>query len=93
MWYQAILRQKYSHHYRQMLPWILEHLTFRSENRFQPVIEALAVIKQSLSTKSPYFPDAEAVPLDGVVLPSWRDTVIEKQNGNVQINRQYYERP
>ena len=27
---------------------MLEHLTFRSENRFQPVIEALAVIKQSL---------------------------------------------
>ena len=64
-------------------------LTFRSENRFQPVIEALAVIKQSLNTKGPYLPDD--VPLDGVVLPSWRDTVIESTDGNVQINRQYYE--
>jgi hypothetical protein len=45
-WYQSVMRQKYIHHYRQMLPWMLEHLTFRSENRFQPVIEALAVIKQ-----------------------------------------------
>ena len=38
-------------------PWVLEHLTFRSENRFQPVIEALAVIKQSLGTKGQYFPE------------------------------------
>ena len=58
-----------------MLPWIIEHLTFRSENRFQPVLEALAVIKQYVGTKTPYLPtDA---PVDGVVLPSWRETVIE----------------
>jgi hypothetical protein len=76
IWYQYVMRQKYIHHYRQMLPWVLEHLTFRSENRFQPVIEALAVIKQSLRTKGQYFP--ADVPVEGVVLPSWRDTVIEK---------------
>jgi len=23
IWYQAVMRQKYIHHYRQMLPWIL----------------------------------------------------------------------
>jgi hypothetical protein len=83
------MRQKYVHHYRQMLPWVLEHLTFRSENRFQPVIEALGAIKQALGTKAQYFPDE--VPLDGVVLPSWRDTVLEEHEGKVQINRQYYE--
>jgi TnpA family transposase len=83
------MRQKYIHHYRQMLPWVLEHLTFRSENRFQPVIEALAVIKQSLGTKGQYFP--ADIPLEGVVLPSWHDTVIEKHDDQVQINRQYYE--
>ena len=85
------MRQKYGHHYRQMLPLILEHLTFRSDNRFQPVIEALAVLKQYLGTKGPYFPEAEAVPLDGVVLPSWRDTVLEEHEGKSRINRQYYE--
>ena len=89
IWYQYVMRQKYVHHYRQMLPWVLEHLTFRSENRFQPVIEALAVIKQFLGTKAQYFP--EEVPLDGVILPSWRDTVLEEQDGTVRINRQYYE--
>ena len=89
IWYQYVMRQKYIHHYRQILPWVLEHLTFRSENRFQPVIEALAVIKQALGVKGPYFSDE--VPLDGVVLPSWRDTVLEEQHGTVRINRQYYE--
>lgn len=89
IWYQYVMRQKYVHHYRQMLPWVLEHLTFRSDNRFQPVIEALAVIKQSLDTKGHSFP--EDVPIDGVVLPSWRATVIEEHEGKVQINRQYYE--
>jgi TnpA family transposase len=89
IWYQYVMRQKYIHHYRQMLPWILEHLTFRSENRFQPVIEALAVIKQHVGTKTPYLP-ADA-PVDGVVLPSWRETVLEEHAGTTRINRQYYE--
>jgi TnpA family transposase len=89
IWYQYVMRQKYIHHYRQMLPWILEHLTFRSENRFQPVIEALAIIKQYVGTKTPYLP-ADA-PVDGVVLPSWRETVIEEHDGTTRINRQYYE--
>jgi TnpA family transposase len=88
-WYQAVMRQKYVHHYRQMLPGILEHLAFRSENRFQPVIEALAVIKQYLPTKYQYFP--EDVPVDGVVLPSWRETVIKEHEGATRINRPYYE--
>src|SRR6266478_9277265 len=79
IWYQYVMRQKYIHHYRQLLPWVLEHLTFRSENRFHPVIEALAAIKRSLDTKGTYF--AEDVPLDGVVLPSWRETVLESKDG------------
>jgi len=91
IWYHAVMRQKYGHHYRQMLPLVLEHLTFRSDNRFQPVIEALAVMKQYLGTKGLYFPAEATVPLDGVVLPSWRDTVLEEQEGKVRINRQYYE--
>jgi hypothetical protein len=46
-----------------MLPLVLEHLTLRSDNRFQPVIEALAGMKQSLGTKVHSF--HEEVPLDG----------------------------
>ena len=79
-WYQAVMRQKFMRHYRRMLPLVLEHLSFRSENRFQPVIEALAVIKQSLGTKGQYFPTD--VPVEGVVPPSWRETVIEAHEGD-----------
>ena len=89
-WYQSVMRQKFMRHYRRMLPLVLEHLTFRSDNRFQPVIEALAVIKQYLPTKYQHFP-AE-VPVEGVVLPSWRETVIESHtDGTTRINRPYYE--
>jgi hypothetical protein len=72
-----------------MLPAILAHLPLRSDNRFQPVIEALAVIKQSLGTQGQYFPTD--VPVDGVVPPSWRETVLEEHDGTTCINRQYYE--
>ncbi len=89
MWYQYVMRQKYAHHYRRMLPLVLEHLTFRSDNRFQPVVDALAVLKQYLGTKIQYLPDS--VPIEGVVLPRWRDTVIETKNDTVRINRMYYE--
>ena len=37
-----VMRQKFMPPLPAMLPLVLEHLTFRSENRFQPVIEALA---------------------------------------------------
>jgi len=46
--HQYFMRQKYAHHYRRMLPLVLENITFRSDNRFQPIIEALSVIKQYL---------------------------------------------
>ena len=55
IWYQSVMRRKFMRHYRRMLPLVLEHLTFRSENRFQPVIEALAVIKQYLPHEIPVF--------------------------------------
>jgi TnpA family transposase len=89
LWYQYVMRQQYVRHYRRMLPLVLEHLTFRSENRFQPVIEALAAIKRYLGTKYQYIP--EEVPLDGVVLPKWRDTVLEPKDGAIRIHRRYYE--
>jgi hypothetical protein len=33
----------------------------------------------------------EEVPLEGLVLPKWHDTVLEDKDGKVRINRQYDE--
>lgn len=87
--HQLFMRNKYARHYRRMLPLVLENLTFRSDNRFQPVIEALQAIKDCVGTKQQYLP--ENVPLVGVVSRAWTDTVIEEKNGETRINRKYYE--
>jgi TnpA family transposase len=90
VWYHYVMRQKFARHYRRLLPLMLDHFNFRSANRFQPVIEALAVLRRYQGTRHQYLP--AAVPVEGVVPPSWRDTVLEVHpDGTVRTNRQYYE--
>ena len=49
----TLIRRSYSHHYRRMLPLILDTLTFRSNNdRHQPIIEALT-LHLNLATDRP----------------------------------------
>ena len=67
---QTIMQRKFARHYRRMLPALLEDLQFRSDNRFQPVIEALAVIQRHVGSHRRHFP--ETVPIEGVVTPSGR---------------------
>jgi hypothetical protein len=62
----------------------LETLRFRSDNRFQPVIEALAAIQRNLTTHQEHF--SEQVPIEGVVTPRWKEKVFE------QVKRIKYER-
>jgi Domain of unknown function (DUF4158)/Tn3 transposase DDE domain len=86
---QTIMEQKFVRHYRRMLPALLETLQFRSDNRFQPLIEALAVIQRHLGGHHRYFP--ETVPVEGVVTPAWREKVFEEVEGEYRVNRRYYE--
>jgi hypothetical protein len=90
---QAIMQRKFARHYRRMLPALLESLHFRSDNRFQPIIEALAVIRRHLGSHHRYFPQAETdtVPIEDVVTPAWKEKVFEEVKGEVKINRRYYE--
>jgi hypothetical protein len=87
--HQYIMKQKYTYHYRQMLPLVLENITFRSDNRFQPIIEALSQIKQYIRTKYKYFP--VSVPIEGVVTGIWEKAVLEKVGTSTKVNRKYYE--
>jgi hypothetical protein len=74
---------------RRMLPALLENLQFRSDNRFQPLIEALAIIQKYLHTHYESFP--ETVRIEGVVTPKWNEKVLEKVENEVKVNRSYYE--
>jgi len=63
---------------------VLENLTFHSSNRFQPIIEALAFIKQHIRTSYKYFP--VDVPIEGIVTEIWMSMVIENVGGQKKVN-------
>jgi TnpA family transposase len=87
------MRSSYRDHYRRMMPGLLNMLDFRSSNEaYQPVVKAIAVLKRYVGTPGTYYPAEEQPPIDGVVRPMWRDLVIEKdKQGERQINRVNYE--
>ena len=88
----TIMRASYTHHYRRMTPTLLEHLEFRSNNeQHQPVIQALAILKQNLGQTFRSY-DPATIPLDGVVRSGWRELLIETDaRGNPGIDRIKYE--
>lgn len=86
---QEVLYRKFVRHYRRLLPLILEHLSFRSDERYRPVMEALASIQRTLHSRARHF--AEPVPIKGVVPRNWQDRVIEDVKGTTKIHRRYYE--
>ena len=89
----ATLRASYRNHYRRMIPWLLEALTFKSNNAaHQPVIEALELLKRYAGTNFLLYPGTERVPVDGVIPRSMRDLVVEEADGgDLKINRVNYE--
>jgi TnpA family transposase len=86
---QKLMQRKWAHHYRRMLPLVLGNLTFRSNNHYQPIIDALGMIKKHMQSDLEYFP--ESVPIEGVVSPSWEKSVIHNVNGEKKVNRKMYE--
>jgi len=90
---RTVIRNSYSGHYRQMVPQLLETLSFRSNNEVhQPVICALELVKRYAGTKLRIFPIEETVPLEGVVRGLWREAVVETDaQGRSRVNRITYE--
>ncbi|WP_223070530.1 DUF4158 domain-containing protein [Paenibacillus caui] len=89
----TVIRSSYSHHYRRMVPEILNILQFRSNNDIhRPVIRALELIKKYAETGLHYFPITEDIPIDGVIRAGYKDIVLEKDDkGQDRINRINYE--
>ncbi len=82
---QLVTRNSYGHHYRRVVPLLLEALEFKSNNdRHRSVMRALELLKKHRERKSPTFPSDEDVPLEGIVQDDWHDLVLdEKENGRV----------
>ena len=90
---QSVMRASYSHHYRRMLPLILDTLAFRSNNRrHRPVIKALEWLKATRDSKQRQFPLDGQIPIDGIVPGKWEEFIREEDHKNVtRVNRIPYE--
>jgi len=90
---QQVMRSSYRNHYRQILPALLDVLDFRSNNTaYQPVIEALAVVREYVESRLSWYPASISPPLEGVVPASWENIVTEKDSaGEERVNRLTYE--
>jgi hypothetical protein len=88
----TVMRASYSHHYRRVIPALLQALEFRSNNQLhQPVIRALDVITQTVE-HAPRFYDPEEVPLEGIVSGGWRDLILTSdKRGHLRVDRLKYE--
>ena len=88
---KLVTRASYSHHYRRIMPALLEVLSFQCNNDLhRPVMDALALLSTYRDRKSSTFPTSETIPLDGVVPDDWQELVQDDQHGGA-INRISYE--
>jgi len=90
------MRGPYSKHYRRMVPVILKHLAFCSNNEVhQPIIQALDLLRKYIDVPltQPHFASIENVPLDEIVPASWRKAVVtqDKTGKTEQVSRLNYE--
>jgi TnpA family transposase len=76
----------YAHHYRRMLPRLLDVLRFRCvSGDGQPVLDALDLVRGYASRRADdtHYGRDERVPLDGVVNAEWREIVVDS-DGRVE---------
>jgi TnpA family transposase len=85
---KSAMQRSYRFHYRRMLPELLNNLEFRCTNlQYQPLMQALVLVKSLLDLKKPVFPKEIEIPLKGIVPVSWMSLVVE----NGKVNRVAYE--
>lgn len=86
------LHRSYRAHYRPMLPEILNNLEFRCTNtRYQPIMEALDILKANLHRKDSTYPKDVQPPLKGIVPSDWMSLVVDGEGKQRKINRTAYE--
>ncbi|TCO60753.1 DUF4158 domain-containing protein [Actinocrispum wychmicini] len=88
---RTVLEGSYSHHYRTMLPKLLDALAFRCNNTaHRPVMDAVELLHRykDRDGRATHYDPTERVPLDGVVRPDWREAVVD---GRGRVERIPYE--
>lgn len=90
---QSTMRNSYCHHYRRMLPALLDVLSFASNNaQYRPVMQALELLKKYADSEQVYYDAGEDVPLDDIVPEDWRELVAPPaKSRNERVNRIAYE--
>lgn len=90
---QTQISGSYTHHYRQILPYLLEVLSFQSNNKqYKPLIEALAIVTAYLTENDAYYPEDEEVPIEDVIQKQWQTWIYQKDSkGDRRIRRVRYE--
>jgi hypothetical protein len=90
---QEVMRSSYRNHYRQILPALLDVLDFHFNNTvYQPVIEALTVVREYAESRLSWYPASIRPPLEGVLPSAWENIVTEKDSaGEERVNRLTYE--
>ncbi|RMG76285.1 MAG: Tn3 family transposase [Chloroflexi bacterium] len=91
---QTRIGSSYSHHYRQILPPLLEVLKFRSNNaRHRPLIDALKIVKTYLEDEHrTFYPMGTIVPMQDVIPPAMQSWIWQpNRSGNLQVRRTRYE--
>ncbi len=79
---KLVARGSYGHHYRRIVPTLLEVLSFQCNNdRHRPVMDALALLDKYRNHKAAVFPENEKVPLNGVVRNDWQGLVVDDKHG------------
>jgi TnpA family transposase len=90
---QTVIKSSYEHHYKRMVPEILDVLEFRSNNNIHyPVLRAMELLKKYAGSKIRYYTSNDKIPVEGVIKPSMKEIIIEKgSKGNEKVNRSNYE--
>lgn len=90
---QQRMRSSYVHHYRRLLPHLLNRVVFRGDApHLTPLLQALELLKTYADTPGPTYPVGVEVPLEGVITPDWQ-TLVQQENadGESTIDRVAYE--
>ena len=89
----TVVRGSYRHHYRRMVPLLLEALEFRSNNaQHRPIIDAIDWLRQHQDDRQRFVSIDAGAPIARLVRGVWRELILEKDmQGNERVNRINYE--